>query len=105
MVNLAASGKSVFPEVEGSGLAAYVNTLFDPSLSWSDLDWLCSLTRLPVIVKGVIRGDDSALALEHGAAGVIVSNHGGRQLDTAPAPISVLRDVVEAVDGRGVVLM
>jgi 4-hydroxymandelate oxidase len=105
MVNLADSGKSQLPEVAGSGLGAYVNTLFDPSLSWSDLEWLCSLTRLPVVIKGVVRGDDSVTAVSHGAAGVIVSNHGGRQLDTAPAPITVLREVVEAVDGRGVVLV
>jgi len=105
MVNLATSGKGDFPDVEGSGLAAYVNTLFDPSLSWSDLEWLCSLTRLPVLIKGVVRGDDSAMAIDHGAAGVIVSNHGGRQLDTAPAPIRVLSEVVEAVGGRGVVLV
>jgi 4-hydroxymandelate oxidase len=105
MVNLATSGKSEFPEVEGSGLAAYVNTMFDPSLSWSDLEWLCSLTSLPVLIKGVVRADDSARALEHGAAGVVVSNHGGRQLDTSPAPITVLRDVAEAVGGRGTVLV
>jgi len=105
MVNLATSGKSDFPDVEGSGLAAYVNTLFDPSLSWSDLEWLCSLTRLPVLIKGVVRGDDSAMAIDHGVAGVIVSNHGGRQLDTAPAPIRVLSEVVESVGGRGVVLV
>ncbi|MEX2584398.1 MAG: alpha-hydroxy acid oxidase [Gemmatimonadota bacterium] len=105
MVNLANSGKSEFPEVEGSGLAAYVNTMFDQSLSWSDLEWLCSLTKLPVLIKGVVRGDDAALAMEYGAAGVVVSNHGGRQLDTSPAPISVLPEVVEGVAGRGTVLV
>jgi 4-hydroxymandelate oxidase len=105
MVNLATSDKSDFPDVEGSGLAAYVNSLFDSSLSWSDLEWLCSLTRLPVLVKGVVRGDDAATAVGHGVAGVIVSNHGGRQLDTAPAPITVLREVVEAVDGGCPVLV
>jgi 4-hydroxymandelate oxidase len=105
MVNLASSGKTKFPEVDGSGLAAYVNSMFDPSLSWTDLDWLCSLTRLPVLIKGVVRGDDAALAIEHGAAGVIVSNHGGRQLDTSPAPITVLPEVVEGVAGRGTVLL
>ena len=104
MVNLS-GGLTDFTEGDGSRLAAYVNSLFDPSLSWPDLDWLCAATRLPVLVKGVVRGDDSALALEHGAAGVIVSNHGGRQLDTAPAPISVLSEVVDAVGGRGAVLL
>lgn len=105
MANLAMSGKSEFPDVEGSGLAAYVNTMFDPSLSWADLDWLCSLTKLPVLIKGVVRGDDAAMALEYGAAGVVVSNHGGRQLDTSPAPISVLSEVVEGMAGRGTILM
>ncbi|MQA88617.1 MAG: alpha-hydroxy-acid oxidizing protein [Gemmatimonas sp.] len=105
MVNLATSGKSEFPEAGGSGLAAYVNTMFDPSLSWSDLEWLCSSTKLPVLIKGVVRGDDAAIAMEHGAAGVVVSNHGGRQLDTSPAPITVLPAVVEGVAGRGIVLI
>lgn len=105
MVNLATSGKSEFPEVEGSGLAAYVSQAFDPSLSWPDLEWLCASTSLPVLIKGVVRGDDAALAAEHGAAGSIVSNHGGRQLDTSPATIEVLSEVVDAVDGRGVVLV
>ena len=105
MVNLVSSGKGDFPEVEGSGLAAYVARTFDPSLSWKDLDWLCSLTRLPVLIKGVVRGDDAALGMEAGAAGVIVSNHGGRQLDTCPAPVDVLEEVAAAVDARGVVMV
>jgi 4-hydroxymandelate oxidase len=105
LVNLASSGKGDLPVVEGSGLAAYVNTMFDPSLSWKDLDWLCSMTRLPVLIKGVVRGDDSVTAIENGAAGVIVSNHGGRQLDTAPAPITVLEEVAMAVNNRGAVLV
>lgn len=105
MVNLATSGKSEFPDVEGSGLAAYVTQMFDPALSWKDLDWLCSLTSLPVLVKGVVRGDDAATAIENGAAGVVVSNHGGRQLDTSPAPIDVLEEVVEVVRGDGTVIV
>ncbi len=105
MVNLVSRGKGDFPDVDGSGLAAYVARTFDPSLSWKDLEWLCANTRLPVLIKGVVRGDDAAMALEHGAAGVVVSNHGGRQLDTAPAPISVLEEVVQAMGGRGTVLV
>jgi len=72
----------------------------DASLTWRDLEWLCSVTKLPVLVKGLVRGDDAALAVEHGARGVIVSNHGGRQLDTAPATIRVLEEVVTAVANR-----
>jgi 4-hydroxymandelate oxidase len=105
LVNVAGHGMGRFPEAEGSGLAAYVAALFDPSLNWEDLDWLCSITRLPVLIKGLVRGDDARLAVDHGGAGVVVSNHGGRQLDTAPAPISVLSEVVEAVEGGGAVLM
>jgi 4-hydroxymandelate oxidase len=97
MKNLEASGKPTFPDVEGSGLAAYVNQNFDKALTWDDLDWLAGLTDLPVLVKGVVRGDDAARAAEHGAAGVVVSNHGGRQLDTSPATIDVLPEVVDAL--------
>ena len=98
--NLTGAGKGFFPETEGSGLAAYVHDLFDQALSWKDLDWLCGITDLPVLVKGIVRGDDAARAAEHGAAGVVVSNHGGRQLDTSPATIEALPEVVEAVGER-----
>ncbi|HEX6544973.1 MAG TPA: alpha-hydroxy acid oxidase, partial [Bryobacteraceae bacterium] len=77
----------------------------DPSLTWRDVAWLCSITRLPVLVKGVIRPDDAVLAVEHGAKGVIISNHGGRQLDTSPATISVLANIAAAVGERCDVLV
>lgn len=99
MQNLEASGKAHFPETEGSGLAAYVNERFDKALTWDDVDWLAGLTDLPVLVKGVLRGDDAARAADHGAAAVVVSNHGGRQLDTVPATIDALPDVVAALEG------
>lgn len=83
---------------EGSGLGAYVNALFDPTLCWDDLEWLAGITNLPVLVKGIVHPDDARQAVERGAAGVIVSNHGGRQLDTAPATIRVLPAVAGAVD-------
>ncbi|MGH8225675.1 MAG: alpha-hydroxy acid oxidase [Gammaproteobacteria bacterium] len=97
--NVAAAGKGKFPEVQGSGLAAYVNTHFDSALSWDYLDWLCANTSLPVVVKGLCRGDDARRCVEHGARAVIVSNHGGRQLDTCPATAEVLPHVVAALDG------
>jgi 4-hydroxymandelate oxidase len=78
---------------------------FKPDLSYHDLAWLCGQTKLPVIVKGILRGDDAVLCLDHGAQGIFVSNHGGRQLDTAPGTISVLAEVVDAVAGRGPVLL
>jgi 4-hydroxymandelate oxidase len=94
--NLAPLGKGTFPEVTGSGLAAYVRANFKEDLGFDDLDWLCGSTRLPVVVKGVCRGDDARRAAERGAKAVVVSNHGGRQLDTAPATCEALPHVVEA---------
>lgn len=94
--NLAPLGKGDMPKVPGSGLAAYVRENFKSDLGFGDLDWLCGATRLPVVVKGVCRGDDARRAADHGAKAVVVSNHGGRQLDTAPATCEVLPHVVEA---------
>jgi 4-hydroxymandelate oxidase len=96
--NLAPLGKGTFPKVTGSGLAAYVRDNFKSDLGFDDLDWLCHSTRLPVVVKGVCRGDDARRAAEHGAKAVVVSNHGGRQLDTAPPTCEALPHVVDAVD-------
>jgi 4-hydroxymandelate oxidase len=95
--NLAPLGKGTMPIVEGSGLAAYVRENFKSDLGFDDLDWLCGCTKLPVVVKGVCRGDDARRVAEHGAKAIVVSNHGGRQLDTAPATCEVLPHVVEAV--------
>jgi isopentenyl diphosphate isomerase/L-lactate dehydrogenase-like FMN-dependent dehydrogenase len=98
------------PAIEGavghrSLTPAEVFGLVDPSITWSDLERLCSEFDLPILVKGLITGEDAALAVEHGAAGVVVSNHGGRQLDNAPATIDSLPEVVEAVAGRIPVLI
>jgi 4-hydroxymandelate oxidase len=70
------------------------------SLDWSVLDWLRSVTGLPVVVKGVLHPGDARLAVEHGVAAIIVSNHGGRQLDTTVTTIEALPGIVEAVGGR-----
>jgi isopentenyl diphosphate isomerase/L-lactate dehydrogenase-like FMN-dependent dehydrogenase len=72
--------------------------------SWAALDWLLDTTNLPVAVKGILTGEDALIAVEHGAAAVIVSNHGGRQLDGVLAGIEALPAVVSAVDGRCEVL-
>ena len=95
--NLAPLGKGTLPQVSGSGLAAYVHDNFKSDLGFDDLDWLCGCTRLPIIVKGVCRGDDARRTADHGAKAIVVSNHGGRQLDTAPATCEVLPHVVDAV--------
>ena len=91
---------SAVPVVDGSGLQAYAAAELEPSLTFDDLGWLRSLCDLPVVVKGVVRGDDAAACVAAGAAAVAVSNHGGRQLDSAIATADALPEVVEAVDGR-----
>jgi 4-hydroxymandelate oxidase len=88
-----------------SGLAAYFSSLLDPTLTWDDLHWLRSLTGLPLIIKGLVRPDDAKRAVAAGADGIVVSNHGGRQLDTAPATIDVLAPIAEAVDGGAEILL
>ncbi len=69
-------------------------------LTWESLAWLRSLTSLPIILKGILTAEDAVLAIGHGIDGIIVSNHGGRQLDTVPASIEVLSEIVEAVQNR-----
>jgi 4-hydroxymandelate oxidase len=89
----------------GSAVAAAANTIFDPTLSWEDLDWLASLSELPLVPKGILHPDDARRAVDHGARAVIVSNHGGRQLDSAVTALDALPDVVDAVAGRVEVLV
>jgi 4-hydroxymandelate oxidase len=79
--------------------------LLDPSLSWKDVEWLRSFAKVPVLLKGVLNADDAARGLEAGAAGIIVSNHGARNLDTVPATIQALPRVVERIEGRIPVLV
>jgi len=98
--NLSPSGKQAFPKSAGSGLAAYVAQMFDGAIGWRDLDWLCAQTKLPVVVKGVCRPDDARRCADHGAKAIVVSNHGGRQLDTCPATIDALPAVAESVQGK-----
>lgn len=93
------------PDDAASALALYVTRKWDSSNSWRDLEWLQSITALPILVKGVVRGDDAVLALEHGASGVIVSNHGGRQLDASVTTPRALREVAQALSGRGALLV
>jgi 4-hydroxymandelate oxidase len=79
---------------------------YDPALSWDDLHWIRDLApELPLVLKGILTGEDAALAVEAGVDGIVVSNHGGRQLDGVAATITVLPEVVEAVEGRIPVLM
>lgn len=71
-----------------------------PEISWSHIDWLRGRTPLPVLLKGVLHPADARLAVEHGVDGIILSNHGGRQLDTTPATLDRLAPIADAVDGR-----
>ncbi|NXJ65593.1 HAOX2 oxidase, partial [Rostratula benghalensis] len=75
-------------------------SLLDPSVTWNDIYWLRSLTQLPIVIKGILTKEDAELAVRHGVQGIIVSNHGGRQLDGGLATIDALVEVVEAVQGR-----
>jgi L-lactate dehydrogenase (cytochrome) len=86
-------------------LSDFVNSQFDPSLSWADIDWLRSITNLPVVLKGIGTADDARIAASEGIPAVVVSNHGGRQLDGAPASLDLLRDTVDAVAGAVEVLI
>ena len=84
---------------------ADVLRLVDPALGWADLEALVANSSLPILVKGVMTAEDAVLAADRGAAGVIVSNHGGRQLDGVPATIDVVGEVADAVGDRMEVLM
>ena len=70
-----------------SGLHKYTQTMIDPKLTWDTITWVKSFTKLPVIVKGILTGEDAKLAVQHGVGGIIVSNHGGRQLDGVLATV------------------
>jgi isopentenyl diphosphate isomerase/L-lactate dehydrogenase-like FMN-dependent dehydrogenase len=86
-------------------IAGYVNRQFDPTLTWSDIAWLRSLWPRPLLLKGIMTAEDARLSVEHGVDGVIVSNHGGRQLDGLPPTIEVLPEIVDAVGNRLEVLL
>ncbi len=97
------------PEESAQAMQQAVRTWMElfgnPALSWSDLSLLREWTQLPVLIKGICHPDDARTALEHGADGVVVSNHGGRQVDGARAALDCLPNVVAAVNGRAPVLL
>jgi L-lactate dehydrogenase (cytochrome) len=103
--NVATARRDVGEAAPGDGsdavsLAAYVNAQFDPNLSWDDVDWFRSMWDGPIVVKGIQSVADAVLAAERGVDAIALSNHGGRQLDSAPAPIDLVAPVVDAVGGR-----
>jgi 4-hydroxymandelate oxidase len=89
----------------GSALIAHTNAEFHPALTWAHLEMLRSRTSLPIVVKGILDPADARRAAEIGAAGVVISNHGGRQLDGAPASVTMLPAAVDAVPGTCQVLV
>jgi len=91
--------------VQGENFRTALGAVVDDTLTWRDLEWLRSVCPLPLAVKGILTAEDALLAAEHGAAAVVVSNHGGRQLDGVPASLDALPEVVEAVGERVEVLV
>ena len=91
--------------IEREDFHANLGGIVDSTLTWRDLEWLRSCSPLPLVLKGILTAEDALLAVEHGAAGVIVSNHGGRQLDGVPPTLDALPEVVEAVGERVEVLV
>ncbi|MGH3052332.1 MAG: alpha-hydroxy acid oxidase, partial [Gaiellaceae bacterium] len=92
-------------EVGSGSFHVNLDDVVDPTLTWADLEWLRTNCSLPLIVKGILTAEDAELACDHGAAGIVVSNHGGRQLDGVAATLDALPEAVEAVAGRAEVLM
>jgi len=92
-------------EVEGSRLRNFIHGMRDPSFAWKDLAWLAGLSKLPLVLKGIVRGDDARRAVDHGAAGIVVSNHGGRQLDGAIATLDALPAVARAAGKKLTILL
>jgi 4-hydroxymandelate oxidase len=106
LANLVAVSELDIPHQKAeSGLFTYFAEQLNPAVTWHDLEWLQSLSPLPLVIKGILRGDDALKAVEHGVKAIIVSNHGGRQLDGAIASLDALTEVVETVDGRAEILL
>ena len=89
----------------GKGMGQAFGWMLDPSLTWADVEWLRKTSTLPVVLKGICRADDAKAAVGSGADAIVVSNHGGRQMDTAPATVDVLPACANAVSGRVPVLL
>ncbi|GMF16310.1 unnamed protein product [Phytophthora fragariaefolia] len=93
------------PQNATTDYADYVSDLYDQTLSWKDVKWLKSITTLPIVAKGVLTPEDAVMAVESGCAGILVSNHGARQLDGVAATIDALPAIVQAVGNRAEVYM
>ena len=88
-----------------STVAVHTKNNFDQRFTWDDIQWLQSISALPIILKGILHPLDAELALQHNIAAIIVSNHGGRQIDTTPATIQILPTITQVIKGKIPVLM
>nr|WP_042184968.1 alpha-hydroxy acid oxidase [Kibdelosporangium sp. MJ126-NF4]CEL16420.1 L-lactate dehydrogenase [Kibdelosporangium sp. MJ126-NF4]CTQ90372.1 L-lactate dehydrogenase (EC 1.1.2.3) [Kibdelosporangium sp. MJ126-NF4] len=104
-VHLADANQARTRVAAGSAIAAHTNSISRQAQDWSDIEWLRGVTRLPIVLKGVLDPRDARRAVESGVDAVVVSNHGGRQFDGAPASVEALPAVVEAVAGGCEVLL
>ena len=98
--NIVGRGSAVGDGTSAVSLAEFTNAQFDRSVSWADVDWLRSIWSGPIVLKGIQTVTDARLAADAGIDAIALSNHGGRQLDDAPAPLDLVAPVVEAVGGR-----
>lgn len=94
------AGRSVGDGTDAISLAEYVGTQFDPSLSWDEIEWLREIWDGPIVVKGIQSVEDARIAADRGVEAIVISNHGGRQLDSAPATLDLLPSIAEAVGER-----
>jgi isopentenyl diphosphate isomerase/L-lactate dehydrogenase-like FMN-dependent dehydrogenase len=83
-----------------AAIMQFLGVFTNPGFGWSDVDWLRSITRLPILLKGLVHPDDARKAVDHGVDGIVVSNHGGRQLDGGIGTLDALPAMVEAADGK-----
>jgi 4-hydroxymandelate oxidase len=90
---------------ENGGMPAFIDSLRSLRLTWDEIDWMRRVTDTPIVLKGIMTAEDAALAVEHGVDGIIVSNHGGRQVDGTLATIEALPEIAERVGGRIEVLV
>ena len=113
LVRMARGPRITFGNLEQPGqqkaalvtLAQHISTQFDPTVTWKEVDWIRSVWPGRIALKGILHAGDARRAVEHGVDAIIVSNHGGRQLDGAPSAISALPPIVDAVEGKAEVLM
>ncbi|XP_048581141.1 2-Hydroxyacid oxidase 1 [Nematostella vectensis] len=89
-----------FSKMKGKGNKNSFSDVIEHNISWETVNWLKKQTKLPLVLKGIMTGEDAKLAVDHGVDAIIVSNHGGRQLDSVSATIDVLPEIVDAVQGK-----